>query len=72
MPLWAWIGFVVLSVYFGFRIVRSARTGAERYGIFECPRGSDPVQFWFFVSIDLLGFVFLLGLLLLVVKAQVL
>ena len=70
MPLWAWVGFVVLIVYFGFRLVRSARTGTERYGIFEYPRTSDPAQFWFFVSVDLLGFIFLSGFLLLIVKAQ--
>ena len=70
MPLWAWVGFIVLTAYFCFRLFRSARTGTERYGIFEYPRGSDPVQFWFFVSIDLLGFVFLLGFLLLIVRHQ--
>ena len=70
MPLWAWIGFVVLIAYFGFRLVRTARSGTEWYGPFDYPRKNTPIQFWFFASIDLLGFVFFLGFLLLIVRHQ--
>ena len=70
MPLWAWIGLAGLIGYFGFRLARTLRTGAEKYGIWEYDRASDPFQFWFFLSIDLVGLAFLLVLLLLVLNPQ--
>ena len=70
MPLWAWIGFVGLIAYFGFRVVRAARTGTEWYGPFDYPRATGPILFWFFASIDLLGLLFLLGFLLLIIRHQ--
>lgn len=61
MPVIAWVAFAALIVFFGFRLVREARTGTASYGPFQYPRDTSPASFWMFVTIDLACFVFLVG-----------
>jgi hypothetical protein len=70
MPLLAWVAFAGLIFFFGFRLVREARTGSAKYGPLEFPRNTNVGSFWFFVTIDLLCFLFFSGFLLLIVKVQ--
>lgn len=62
MPIIAWIAFAALILFFGFRLVREARTGTASYGPFHYPRATNPTSFWMFVTVDVACFVFLVGL----------
>jgi hypothetical protein len=70
MPIWAWIGLIVLSAYSAFRLVRSLRTGTSSYGPFTYARDRDALIFWFFTAVDGALLAFFAGLWLLILKHQ--
>ena len=70
MPIWSWIGFIVLTAYSAFRVVRSLRTGTSSFGPIRYQRDRDALIFWFFTGIDGAFLVFFGGLWVLVLKHQ--
>jgi hypothetical protein len=69
MPVWAWIGFTLLTAYATFRLVRSLRTGASSFGPFQYQRENGPI-FWLIVGMDGVFFVFVIALWVLVLRRQ--
>lgn len=72
MPIWAWAFFLAGLTYSGFRLWKARTTGSQRYGPFSYGRATDPVFFWMLTVVHAAIFVFLGGLLSLVVAKSVL
>ena len=60
MPLWAWVGFTALILYYAFRLRRAYTTKEVRYGPFIYTAVSSPFTFRFMIVIECVVLVFLL------------
>jgi RsiW-degrading membrane proteinase PrsW (M82 family) len=67
MPLWAWLVFIVLSVWTAFRFLQALAKGHAQFGPFKYSREDEPVWFWIFTALNGALFAFLISLLSLVV-----